>query len=158
MSCSFSLSRTLVLGSLGNSFELYLCDMIKIIDEMHHDSIADDAAETLMFVSSLFEGNDDPTLNYYILMLKKLMVLHPLSNLTPLYIVLLLHHTLACFISRQQCMEAIFSCCGASLFWGRERSLLRREKRRRRKVVFRCSILCEIHTCKESPPFCSNCN
>lgn len=64
MSCSFSLSRTLVLGSLGNSFELYLCDMIKIIDEMHHDSIADDAAETLMFVSSLFEGNDDPTLNY----------------------------------------------------------------------------------------------
>jgi hypothetical protein len=24
--------------------------------------------------------------------------------------------------------------------------------------VFRCSILCEIHTCKESPPFCSNCN
>jgi hypothetical protein len=64
MSCSFSLSRTLVLGSLGNSFELYLCDMIKIIDEMHRDSIADDAAETLMLVSSLFEGNDDPTLNY----------------------------------------------------------------------------------------------
>jgi hypothetical protein len=48
---------------LGNSFELYLCDTSKI-NEMHRNSVSNDAAETLGLVTTISAGTDDPTLHY----------------------------------------------------------------------------------------------
>jgi hypothetical protein len=48
---------------LGNSFELYLRDTSKI-NEMHRNSVSNDAAETLGLVTTISAGTDDPTLHY----------------------------------------------------------------------------------------------